>query len=547
MAKYDLGASAEEVYSELEADRTSALSSARRNAQLTIPSLVPPESYRAGDALPENHQSVSADCISNLSSILMFMAFPPGKAILKFEIIETAIKNELDADPQARSLLQLALSKKERRHRVKAQAVGLPAMYEMLNQHLLVAGNCLWRMENLEEITVHGLDKFVVRRSPNGQPIVTILKESCVVSTLEPSVREFVLSVGSKHDAEGGMEWINDDDNVDIYTVLKLVWDNSKSKPEKTWEYWQEYDGKVIPGSSVTTDFETPPMYPEWLIPVFGSNYGLAYVERYIGDHAFIDQLAQALGDGAVSAAFNLFFVDPSGLTRLRDLKGADNLAMLAGRAGDVTQLEGRKNTDWNFVAQIMDSTATRLARAYMRDDSIQRSGERVTATEWQRMGRALDRAMGGLYVELSYRTQRHVISRFIALHEEEDPSVGRLPKELILINAVTGLDALGEDDEEENLIFVVKTTTELFPQEAESRFVVDDFINRLSAIRGVDPAGLVKSAEQVAQETQQKQQQAMAAEAVSKGTGPMVQALGDRMNGSQPQPPSDAQGAVTQ
>jgi hypothetical protein len=281
----------------------------------------------------------------------------------------------------------------------------------------------------------------------------------------------------------------------------------------------------MLEGTEVETDFDAPPMWPGGLIPVFGQDWFRGYCEEYQGDLYTSENLASALNDGASAAALSLMFVNP-GSTSIKQVREARNLAVLAGRAEDVSMFRTDKQGDFNFVTQREEVVARRLGQAFLMTSSIQRSGERVTAEEWQQMGQEIDKAMGGLYTSTAQGNQRIIIIRAIKLHEEESKSLPKVPTDVVNIEVVTGIDALGQTTEAQQLKDLATAGQQAFPQQWEKNADANNYLTRMAAAIGLKPDGLIKKSQQVAQEDEQAQQQAMQQEMLSKGTGPAITGL---------------------
>jgi hypothetical protein len=528
--EYSLGEPASDFYDRLVGERTAVVDLAREMAELTIPSVFPPETYKAGDHLPGNNQSIGARCVNNLASRLMFMGFPPGRPMLRFEPIEHKLGDDIKKDPELWSKVKLALSRKEIEHRRVATTTTLASNYVGFIKQLLVAGNCLWRHMDLETPTYRRCDTYVVQRDANCFPLVTVLKETLKLASLDDDLKEHVLA--SKAELRDLPEWSVD---VDIYCVLKL----KVSGKEKSWLYWEEFEGDPIDGTEYEADFDDPPMYPHGLIPVPGSNWMRSYCEEYRGDLYLVENHASAINDGSSVAALSLLFVKPNSRTSLKQVREAKNLDVLPGAAEDVTAFRFDKGGDFQFVANNLDAAAKRLAFAFLLNSAIQRDAERVTKEEWVQMGRELDEAMGGLYTELAQGAQRHVVLRFVRLHEDSDKSLPKLPKDVIRVSPVTGLDALGATTEEEGLVSLTATIRDIYGPEVLAKTTNPvDFVRRLAAEKGVQPEGLLKDEQQIATEDQANQQLQQQATLLDKGTAPAIKAMGDSLMQQQPQPP---------
>lgn len=524
--KYSLGplTTAKSVYGRMTGKRQSVVDQARLMAELTIPSVFPPDGYEVGDNLPGNNQSVSAGCVNNLASTLMFMAFPPGQPICRFEAPEYLIQPEVDADPQLYSKTVLALSRLEMAHRKRLQTTTIADAYTGFIKQLLVAGNCLWKHIKLNTPSYHKCDSYVVKRDTVGQVLLIIHKEVVSLETLDEDLVDFIMTSADPTLFKDKQEW---ERTVEIYSVQKLKTDD---KGNQSWCYWQEWEGKTLPDTEVETDFETPPMLAGWLIPVYGKDWGRSYCEEYRGDLFTIEAHASALNDGASLAALSLIFVKPGSPTSIKQVREAKNLSTLPGIAEDVTTYRSDKTADFNFVFQNMEAVARRLSKAFLLQTSIQRDGERVTKEEIVRLGRDLDRGMGGLYTQLAQGNQRVIVRRAIRLHEDEAPKLPKLPPE-VEVQVVTGIDAMGLSTDGENLNTFAETMLKLFPKTAEAILDGTDFANRAAASLGIKPDGLVKTAQRVAQEQQQQQMQQATMTALDKGVGPAVKGMTDNLN----------------
>jgi len=516
---YTLGSPAEALYNQQVGEREKVLWMARRMAELTDPAIMPPEDYEAGDDLAGNNQSVGSQCVANLASKLMFMAFPPGQPMARIEPVETKLQPDIDKDPQLYSSVQLALSRVEQSHRKRLETTPMRTAYVGLMNLLLVAGNGLWKQIDIESPTYHRPDCYVVQRDSGGHPLHTIHKERVKVMTLDEDIRSIIYA--ETPELLDKDDWLRE---ADIYSVCKLKVGHNSG--DKSWLYWQEYMGQLLPGTEMETDYEDCPEWPCWIIPVYGKNWGRSYCEKYRGDLYSIESLASAGNDGAALAAWALLFVKPGTRTSLKQVRDAKNLDILHGSAEDLTVFRSDKTADLNFAGSREQMAARRLAAAFLLQSSLQRDGERVTAEEISRLGVELDQGMGGLYTAVAQGNQRVIVRRFMFLHEEDNKDLPELPKGVVSVAVVTGVDALGRSTESTSLRSYVKTIREAFPTKSELILDAVDFARRLAAADGIKPDGLVRSPDDVAAEQEGMQQQAMQAEML-KGATPAIAKAG--------------------
>jgi hypothetical protein len=501
-------------------------------AELTIPSVMPPQGWKAGMKLRGNNQSIGAKGVNSLSSALMFMAFPPGQPILRFSPKTYDLQDQISQDPELYAHILLALSELEVSHREDLQATPIATAYVGYIKTLLVVGNALWRHIELNKPSYHRPDCYVVRRGEGGEPLVTVLKRELTLDTLSADHQEQAREalVWAKSDLVKKRPW---ECTVDVYDTMRLHTDESG---EQTWCYWQELcNGEMLNGTNVETDEDNPPLWPGWLIPNYGSNWGGSYCGEYVGDHFTVEARSSGLNDIVALAALALTFVKPGG-TSIKQVREARNLAILPGKADDITVFRSEKTQDGSFVSSSIADVERRLEAAYLMQESIQRNAERVTAEEIQRLGSALDKAMGGLYTFIAQGHQRVIITRAVHLNEEANPKMPKLPSNVVAYKVITGVDAMGQNADATNLMQYAQAGRTAFPTTFETSHNPNDFFTRLAAAMGVKPDGLVLTQQQIAANQQQQQQQGAQQTLLDKGAGPLAKALGDQMSQQQQQ-----------
>lgn len=531
--KFTLGEPAEDAYEALSGYRQQVIDLGRLMAELTIPSVFPPEGYRAGDDLPGNNQSVNAHAVNTLASELMFMAFPPGQPIMKLEPIETKMQAQIDKDPDLYSRTQLALSRLEIAHRKRFLLTPMATAYVGYMKLLIVAGNALWKHIKLNSPTYHRPDCYVVSRSRDGHPLVTIHKERVRVATLEQDIQDIIYAESPELSDSKTKEWERE---ADIYSVCKFVADGE----DGYWLYWQEYKGRYIEDSGVETDYMDCPMWPGWLIPVYGDNWGRSYCEEYRGDLFTLEAHGSSLNDISALAGWALVFAKPGARTSLRQVQKARNLDILSGSAEDLSVFRSEKGGDANIVSANFEQAARRIGAAFLVQSAVMRQGERVTKEEVMRVGRQLDRAMGGLYTEIAQGHQRRIIHRAVRLHEESNKDLPVIPEGVVEIGVITGIDAMGNANEGTELIeFGTTLNTVYGPGSAGKITRMSDFATRLAATKGIKPDGLVVPQKDLEASMEQDRMQAMQASMMEKAAGPAAGALAGALSdqSAQPQP----------
>lgn len=519
---YSFGRKAEAVYEELAIGRSGVIDKARQLAAISIPTLFPPEGWRPDMTLPPPNQSINSENIDNLASAIMVVAMPPGRPLLRYSIIQHRIQAEIDQDPDLFAKTTLALALLEKAHRLRFEATAMRMAYVEMAAQLIIAGNGLWRHLKLNSPSVHRCDSYVVKRNAFGEQLYVILKERVNLGDMDRMTRAFIENILSQN-VQARVEQNRNEftDEVEIYSCCKL---HRVSKDRAVWLYWEEFQGEFIPETDVMCEYDVPPLYAAWLKPSYGNNWGIGYAELHQGDMYKVENGEGSMNDATEAAGMVLLFVKPGGTTSKKVLEKARNLRWMYGNAEDLTTFRLDKGQDLQVVAENIAKAEQRLGVAFMRYSSFQRQAERVTAEEWKILTRELDRAMGGLYSSLAQGFGRHVMLRAIALHEEEDKGMPKLPHDVVQVGVITGLDNMGVSDDEadlENALGVIGKT--FGPQGATTLLQPTNIVERILAGNNVNPTGLFKDDAQQQSEQQQATNTNAALTALKGASGPIA------------------------
>ena len=303
---------ASERYSALTSGRAQFLDTAVECSKLTLPYLVQEDnSSKTGRKhLTQPWQSVGAKAVVTLAAKLMLALLPPQTTFFKLQIRDDKLGEEIDA--KIRSELDLSFSKMERMVMDYIAASSDRVVVHQALKHLIVSGNALVFMGK-DGLKHFPLNRYVVNRDGNGNVLEIVTKELINRKVLGAELPE--PDPNTVVDNHTG----SDDDDVEVYTCVKL--DDKSGR----WVWYQEVDGKIIPGSRSTAPKNTSP----WLVLRFntvdGEDYGRGRVEEFLGDLKSLDALSQALVEGSAAASKVVFLVSPSSTTckrfRFRCLK----------------------------------------------------------------------------------------------------------------------------------------------------------------------------------------------------------------------------------
>jgi len=508
--------SAKSRYDKLASARETVLERARLCADLTIPSLLTIADIKDDDTLASPYQSQGARGVNNLASKLLMTLFPPGSPFFQLtidkELVVTNGWKDTDVNKTLSEMEDVLITDME------TKAYRIP-IYSALR--LLVAtGNALIYQANEDEgggLKVFNLNQFVIDRDPMGNPLEIIVKEKVAPVVLPDDIREKVMSKLSDEEARSASNY------VDLYT--RVVRNKDK------WEAYQEVKEEVIESTRGEYEANMLPWLPLRWSHIPGEDYGRGITEEYLGDLRTLEALSQAMAEGTAAASKILLFVDPASVTTKSDVAKANNLEVLEGNAADVTALTIGKQGDFQTVIQFMEIVTKRLSYAYLLNSSVQRSGERVTASEIRYMAGELEDALGGVYSILSQELQLPIIRLQIKSLTKD----GRLPtlddKGTALEPMITtGIDGLGRGHDLNKLKEGLEVATAFGP-EGLALINKENYIKQYYAALGLNSNELIIDQETVNKGAQQQQMMQMAqaaapgvAQEVTKGA--MAQAM---------------------
>ena len=191
-----------------------------------------------------------------------------------------------------------------------------------------------------------------------------------------------------------------------------------------------------------------------------------------------------------------------------------------------------------------MNRIEQRLQYAFLLNASVQRQAERVTATEVSLIAQELQDALGGVYGVLTTEFQLpYITAKLSQLREQK--LLPDLPKDIVRPKIIVGLEALGRASDRMRLLQFMSDLAGTLGAEVLAQHInLDDAIKKFAIANGVDTDGLLKSAEQVQQETQQAQQQQFAQQALA---DPRVAIeAGKQLANSNVRPQIDGEGQVS-
>lgn len=518
-----------ELYERLAEDRWQFLDRARQCAELTLPTLIPPEGHSSRTVFRTPWQSIGSRGVNNLASKLLLSLFPPQTPLFRLQIDDSTMK-KLGAMPDKRSEIEDALSRIERSALRKTESSGHRTELFQTLKHLLVSGNALVLMDDDFSARMFPLDSFVVLRDASGNFMDAVIKEVVSAETLDTDIsdllnsEDFALATAATGEGTALSDRsIKPKDEVEVFT--RFFRDGNKIRT------YQEIKGVVIPGSEGSYPIDKSPIMALRWTPVTGESYGRSYVEEFLGDLISAEGLSKAIVEGAAAAARMVWLVSPNGVTHERDFSNAENGDVITGSQNDIHCIQSEKQADLRVAADALKTLTERLAFAFLLNSSVQRNGERVTAEEIRYVAQELEDSLGGVFSVLSQEFQLPYINRLLDLMEEKK-ELPPLPKDILKPIIVTGIDALGRGQDLNKYKSFMALMKELGPEAVQKYINIGDLITRIGTATMIDMAGLVKTEEDLAAEQQQMQQmqQQQQMMELAKGAAPQaIKALSDQ------------------
>jgi hypothetical protein len=513
---------AEQLYTRCEGDRTTYLDRARTCSKLSVPYIMPDDSFGATSRLETPFQGIGARGVNNLASKLLLALLPPNAPFFRLNIDEYVLAQE-GAPEEAISEIETTLQRIEESvmDEVSAQSYRV-GIHEAL-KHLIVTGNALLYMPDEGGLRVFHLDRYVIKRDPMGNIIYMATKETINYVAL-PKEMQDALGTYNK----------DIKDKCDLYTAIY--------RHDDKFHVFQDIKGIQMPNSGVFP-LDKCPYIPLRFSKIDGEDYGRSYVEEYLGDLQSLETLTQAIVEGSAAAAKVLFLVNPNGTTRPKTLAESPNGAITQGNAQDISVLQLNKFNDFRVAQETLNTIKDRLGHAFLLSSGTVRNAERVTAEEIRMLSMELESALGGLYSLLSNELQLPMINRLLTVLNK-NKRIPKVPKDVVNPVIITGVEALGRGNDLQKLDMFLAGAAQVVGAGAVAQYVnVAEYFSRRATSLGIKTAGLVKTAEEL-QAEQQQAMQAQQQETMMKSMGGAgVKAVSDQISNirnNQPQEDSE-------
>lgn len=483
-------------YQQLSTRRQQFLDRARLCSQYTIPSVLPPEGHSSGMELYKPFQSIGARGVNNLASRLLLTLIPPTR---RFFRLVTTKKLDDELLPEEKGQIETALVNYEEQIDLEMVSRGTRVRAFEAFRHLVIAGNVLV-FEGEDNTRVYPLSQYVVARDNEGNLLEIVVKESVSPLTIDDSVREKVLDkLGRDQKSTDAPASYGD---VDLYTRVYL--------DDKVWRVYQEVCGLIVPKSVGNYGKRKNPWMALRWHRIDGEDYGRGHCDDYIGDIIAAERLSRSIIRFAAIASKIVFLVKKNGMTDPKDLQDANEGDFIDGDKEDIAPLTLEKFPDFQVAKSVLDEVTTRLSYAFLLNSAIQRQAERVTAEEIRYMAQELENTLGGVYSVLSLEYQLPLVEAIMSQMMAKGV-LPKLQKEAVRPTIVTGIDALGRSSELARLDAFIGGALQTFGPQVLQFIEMPDYLARRANGLDINPKGLVKTPEQIAQIQQQQQMMGLA------------------------------------
>lgn len=492
------GLSARARWSQLESERTNFYDRCREYSRLTLPRLIVEEGYTQETVqLNQDWQSTGAIAVNYLVNVLAMNLFNPRAPFFKLEP-SSAAKRQLEAIGITESDLRQTLSIGEQDAlRVLEKSNARVRLFDVL-RHLVVTGNALmWLGKtklkgsgNKPHVRVYGMDKYVVKRSVDGDVLEIVVRHPTTFMQLDEEIRNALPRKYQDQQKVTKYEWIKLDSSGDY---VQTTWIEDELLPKKFGGSWPQR--------------KCPWHVLAWKLSS-GADYGTGHVEDYASALTALSELSRSLVEGALQSAEFRWLVAPGSVTSIEDVMDSQSGDFISGNQGDITVLQPENAPALQIIQANMAMYEAQINRGFLMNTV--RDAERVTAEEIRRNAMELEKGLGGVYSQIAESLQLPIA--FWLIEMLDGIQIEGKDLEPVII---TGIDALSRNSEVENIKLAIAEAVQVttLPPQVLQLMRVDQILKDIGAGRGVDLSKYMKSPEQIEalQNAQYEQQLAMA------------------------------------
>lgn len=517
-------------YERLRSERQIYLDKAKEACKYTIPSLITDDNQKNTAVLTYKtpNQSVGADGINNLASKMVLTLLPPNQTFFRFEADPISIKEMAEIngqDPKEyESEINRGLALTEdlllKYQQQKNDRVCAGEMFK----HIFVAGNVFGVFTGKDGLKYYPLSRYVVKRDYIGNVLKAITEETIGYGALPDNVKEVIRQQIFEKEGQDTNNTRLDEKEFTLYTGFYRY----KNK----WIVFQQVENVLITETIGYYPIEISPFMALRYTRVDGESYGRGLIEEYIGDLSYLDCLSLAIKQSALAGSKVIMLVNPTGITKIKEVVGTPNGGACSGRADDIQFLQVGKYNDLAVANEQADKLEKRLNRIFVMKAAIQREAERVTAEEIRIMANELDETLGNQYSIMCKEFQEaYTKITFYHLRKEKATKLPDLIRDKrYKLTITTGLEALGRNSDLTKLTTFLQVMGQIAPCANGLGMKVETIAKAVAASMNIDVDGYFYSEEEKQQMQQQAQQNAL----LEKATPNLVNQIGNQMTQQQ-------------
>jgi len=494
----------------LDGNRTSKLERARHCSSLTIPTILPPESWDEGRILPQPYSSVASRGVTSLASRMLSALIPLNDA----PFFRFSLKDGSFAPVEIDQYLETLAYQVYR----KLVATNLrESVYQAL-QNLIITGDVLMMMDENYFFTNYRLDQYVVQRNIMGEVIEIVHLE---YEAVDPDDIRY------------------DQSSIEYRQGYCTYYCQYLKTEDGQWYYRKEHSDGELVGEGY---YVVPPFAVLRWYSIPGENYGRSHCEDVLGDLRSLEAYTKSQIEGLAAASAFWIAVDPGGITEIDDIATMRNGSFVAARQQDVFTISpaATMNPQIQAASAAVENMRREIGQAFLMTGQAIPSGDRVTATAVRMIGSELETVLGGAFSSIARTLMEPIVMRCIVQMINDQLLEEGLEEQFfdedgtLSLKIITGLQALSRDSDLQKLMQLGEMVRNL-PPDAVSTFRWDAYASQLITCLGFDPRQWVKSEEEVRQ--LQMEQQAMAAQQATAQTtagaigSSMAQAAGNAAN----------------
>ena len=498
-----------------DSDRISALTRKREHVSLTIPSLLPFAGKSQNQALPVPYNGLSSEGINALAARLVSVVLP----VSSLPVFELYVDQKFVPEGRDTTAMDTVLRRVEQAVMDRLYLTNLRPQLFLAFKHLITVGDVLMVMLPNLDIRLHRLDEYICRRTTEGTWRDIIIRQMIDPELQDPRIRE--MNAGKPHASQG----LPGFPQASLARQFEPIYERLRREGEDLpVGVMREFRQNKFDADK---HFDVAAHMPLRWNAVSGEDYGTSLVEDAFGDVRSLDGASAGLLDGIALNSEYRWGVNPAGITEIDDLRNSVNGDWVPASQNDVFPLNFQHAAQVEATLRAVTHKESRLGRRFLMNSAVQPTGERVTARQVSILAQELEQALGGVLTMVNRDIMIPVIKRAVwTLSQEED---GVFPREfgefikdrdsLLKLRVRTGLELLKREADQEKLDALLERLATLPPQAHEVikwEGITRKIVNNI----GMEPNGIVKTPEELAQERQirlQEQQALLAQDTAGK------------------------------